>query len=128
MKYRIGKIMVAAAFVATLGVQANAKTRSKSIVVASPTDLPEMAQRKSEAMYLHSTGRGQTVLYLEQDQGRTLAILDVTDPGSIRALQRVSIAAFSPYDFVGPLQDTAVLIQYRDHSGFAVISLKKYKQ
>lgn len=128
MKNRISKIMVAAIIAATVSVQANAKTHSKSVVVAFPSDLPEMAQRNSEAMYLHSTGGGQTVLYLEQDQGRTLAILDVSDPAAIRAVAQVSIAARSPYDFVETLRDSAVLIHYRDHSGFALINLKKFKK
>src|SRR5208283_2873063 len=66
--------------------------------------------------------------YLEQDQGRTLAILDVTDLGTIRALAQVSIAAPAPYDFVGTFRDSTVLIHYRDHSGFAVINFKRYKQ
>jgi len=128
MKYRIGKTMVAAIFAATVSMQANAKTQSKSIVVESPTDLPEIAQRKSEAMYLHETGGGQTVLYLEQDNGRTLAILDVSDLGAIRPVGEVSIAARSPYDFVEALNDSAALIHYRNHSGFAVINFKKFKK
>jgi hypothetical protein len=119
--------MLAAIFAATVTVQANAQTHSKSIVVESPPDLPEMAQRSSEAMYLYDTGAGQTVLYLEQDRGRTLAILDVSDSGAIRALPQVSIGARSPYDFVRALSDT-VLIHYRDQSGFAIISFKRYKQ
>ena len=119
--------MLAAIFAATATVQANSQQHSKSIVVESPSDLPEMAQRSSEAMYLHDTGAGQTILYLEQDQGRTLAILDVSDLGTIRALPQVSIGARSPYDFVRALSDS-VLIHYRDQSGFAIISFKKYKQ
>lgn len=128
MKYAIVKIAVAAIFAATVSVQANARTHSKSIVVESPSDLPEMAQRSSEAMYLHETGGGRTILYLEQDQGRTLGILDVTDPGAIRAIAQVSIPATSSYDFVETLHDSAVLIRYRDHSGFAVINFKKFKK
>jgi len=127
MKYRIGKLMVAAVFVATVSVQANAETHSRSIVVESPSDLPEIAQRKSDAMYLHETGSGQAFLYLEQDNGRSLAILNVSDPGAIRPVGEVSIAARSPYDFVEALSDSAALIHYRDHSGFAVISFKKFK-
>jgi hypothetical protein len=119
--------MLAAIFVAILSVQAIAQTRSESIVIESPSDLPEMAQRDSEAMYLHDTGAGETVLYLEQDQGRTLAILDVSDLGAIRALPQVSIGARSPFDFVKTLGDL-VLIRYRDHSGFGIISFKRYKQ
>ena len=128
MKNRIRKMMVAAIFAATVSVQANARTHSKSIVVMSPSDLPEMAQRSSEAMYLHETGGGQTVLCLEQDQGRVLVILDVTDPATIRAVGEVSIPASSPYDFGETLGDSAVLIHYRDESGFGIINLKKYKK
>jgi hypothetical protein len=127
MNHKIVKITVAAIFAATVSVQANARTHSKSIVVASPSDLPEMAQRSSEAMYLHEMSSGRTVLYLEQDYGRTLGILDVTDPGAIRAIARVSIPATSPYDFVETLHDSAVLIRYRDRSGFAVVNFKKFK-
>lgn len=128
MKHKIGKIMVAAIFAASVSLQANAKTQSKSVVVESPADLPEIAQRKSEAMYLHATGGGQAVLYLEQDNGRTLAILDVSDPGAIRPVGDVTIDARSPYDFVESLSDSAALIHYRDHSGFAVINFKKFKK
>lgn len=127
MNHKTIKIAVAAICAATVSVQASARTHQKSIVVKSPSDLPEMAQRRSEAMYLHETGSGRTVLYLEQDQGRTLGILDVTDPGTIRAIARVSIPAASPYDFVETLHDSAVLIRYRDHSGFAVVNFKKFK-
>ena len=128
MKNSLKKWMVVAIFAMIVSVQANASVRSKTIIVDLPSDLPEMAQRSGEAIYLHETGGGKTLLYLEQDQGRTLGVLDVTDPGAIRAIAQVSIPAKSPYDFVGNLRDSAVLIHYRDHSGFAVINLKKYKQ
>lgn len=78
-------------------------------------------------MLLHHTGKGQVILYLEQDQGQKLAILDITDPTDIRTVGQVSLDASSPYDFVQNLGNSAALIQYRDHSGFAVIGLKKYQ-
>jgi len=127
MNHKIAKIMVAAVFAATVSGQANASTHSRSIVVESPSNLPEIAQRKSEAMYIHETGGGQTMLYLEQDNGRRLAILDISDLAAIRPVGEVTIAAKSPYDFVETLSDSAALIHYRDHSGFAVINFKKFK-
>jgi hypothetical protein len=127
MNYKIAKIMVAAVFAATVSGQANASTHSKSIVVESPSNLPEIAQRKSEAMYIRETGGGQTMLYLEQDNGSRLAILDISDLGNIRPVGEVTIAAKSPYDFVETLNDSTALIHYRDHSGFAVINFKKFK-
>jgi hypothetical protein len=122
------KTMVVAIFAAILGVQANASVRSKAIVVEFPSDLPELARGHSEAMYLHHTGGAQAILYLEKDEGRKLAILDVTDPAHIKAVGQASIAAPSTYDFAQSLGDSAALIRYRDHSGFAVISFKNYKQ
>lgn len=127
MRQRVGKALMGVLCAAVLTSQVVAKPTSKSIVVESPADLPELAQRSSEAMYLHQTGDGRTVLYLEQDQGRTLAILDVTNPAAIRALAQVSVDARSPYDFVQNTGDTAVLIHYRNHSGYALINFKKFK-
>jgi len=126
MNQSISKMLVAAIFVVAVSVQA--EVRSKAIVVESPSDLPELAQGRGEAMYLHHTGEAQAILYLERNQGRNLAFLDVTDPAKIKAVGQVSIDAPSAYDFVQDLADSAVLIRYRNHSGFAVISFKNYKQ
>jgi hypothetical protein len=126
MNQSISKMLVAAIFVVAVSVQA--EVRSKAIVVESPSDLPELAQGRSEAMYLHHTGEAQAILYLERNQGRNLAFLDVTDPAKIKAVGQVSIDAPSAYDFVQSMADSAVLIRYRNHSGFAVISFKNYKQ
>jgi sec-independent protein translocase protein TatA len=80
MKQCISKILSVAVCAVAIIVQANASGASKAIVVESAPDLPELAQRPSEAMYLQHTRAGQAFLYLEQDQGWKLAILDVIDP------------------------------------------------
>lgn len=129
MKNYIGSMLVMAAIFAAIGsVQANASVRSKAIVVESPSDLPELAQGRAEAMHLHHTGDAQAILYLEKDQGRKLAILDVTDPAHIKAVGQVSIDVPSPFDFVQDLANAVTLIRYRDQSGFAVISFSDYKR
>ena len=123
----IGKILSGVCAVGVI-VKANASGASKAIVVKSASDLPELAQRRSEALYLQHTGAGQAILYLEQDQGRKLAILDVTDPANIRAVGQASINAPSPYTFVQDMDESAVIIHYRNRLGFAVINFKNYKQ
>jgi hypothetical protein len=128
MNQSISRILLALVFAITISVQAKANAHSKSIVVESPSDLPELARGRSEAMYLHYTHEAQAILYLEQDQGHKLAILDVTDPANIKAVGRVSVGAPAVYDFVQYLGDSRTLIHYRNHSGFAVISFKNYKQ
>ena len=84
MKISNGKRLLIAVLAVTATAQAGTKSHSSSIVIDSPTDLPELAQRRSEAMYLYTNGSGQAFLYLEQDQGKSLAILDVSNAGSIR--------------------------------------------
>jgi hypothetical protein len=128
MNRSISKILVAAIFVAVVSHQAEAVVRSKAIVVESPSDLPELAQGRGEAMYLHRTAEGRAILYIEREQGRTLAVLDVSDPATIKGVGQVSLDAPAPYDFVQDLAESAVLIHYRNHSGFAVIGFKDYKQ
>jgi hypothetical protein len=73
----LARLIVAA--LAVTGITANAATnnlRSKSLVVQSPSDLPVLAQKDSEAMYLHDTGQGTTVLYVEADGGTKILVLD----------------------------------------------------
>jgi hypothetical protein len=67
MKQCMSKILSVAVCAVAIIVQANASGASKAIVVKSASDLPELAQRPSEAMYLQHTGAGQAILYLEQD-------------------------------------------------------------
>jgi hypothetical protein len=119
-------ILLGATFMVAVSVQA--EVRSRAIVVETPSDLPELARGRGEAMYLHRTSAAQAILYIQRDQGRKLAILDVTDPAKISAVGEVSIDTPSAYDFVQDLEDSGVLIHYRNHSGFAVISFKTYKQ
>ena len=121
-------LLAVAVFTVSENLQAVTKHHSSSIVIDTPADLPELAQRRSEAMYLYSNGSGQAFLYLEQDQGKTLAILDVSNPGSIREVGRASVAARSPYDFAQSLSRSAALVRYRDGSGWAILDFKKYKE
>lgn len=72
MKSGMKKWMVAAILAMIFSVQASASVRSKAIIVEFPSDLPELAQGPSEAMYLHHTHAAQVILYLEK-QPRTTA-------------------------------------------------------
>ena len=128
MNQSVSRMLIVAALAAIAVGQAKATVRSKAIVVEFPSDLPELTQGQTEAMYLDDTGSGQAILYLEQDQGRQLAILDVTDPANIRVIGQAAIEAPAAYDFVHDLANSASLIRYRDGSGFAVISFKNYKK
>jgi hypothetical protein len=71
-----------AALVVLTSLTANAVVvpHSKTIVVESPETHPILAEANPEAMYLHDTNDGRTLLYIEAENGRKLISLDVTDP------------------------------------------------
>src|SRR5271163_5227091 len=86
--------------VAATAVHANP---SNNIVLVPPTDLPVLARQSGEAMLLSDALDGRTFLYIEQDEGSRLAILDVTDPGHIKGAGSVQLDASGPFDFISPV-------------------------
>jgi hypothetical protein len=128
MNKSLPKLFLASVCFVALGFQTQAAVRSKAIVIEFPSDLPEQAQGPGEAMYLQHRSDGRVVLYVEQEQGQRLTILDVTDPDDIRDIGQVALAAASSFDFIQDLADSTVLIRYRNDSRFAVVSFKNYKE
>lgn len=120
---------LAAALLATTSITAHAATKnhSRTIVVQSPFNLPVLAQKDSEAMYLHLAGDGKTLLYIEANSGNDLTILDVTDPARVKRVVQTTVGATSTYDFVKAVGEHNVLLRYRNGSGEALLRLKDYK-
>src|SRR5439155_24536589 len=71
---RLAITLVASAAIETQDASAGS---SNNIVLVRPAGLPEWARKAGEAMFLREAHDGRTVLYIEQDQGTALAILDV---------------------------------------------------
>jgi hypothetical protein len=72
---------------------------SNNLNLLPPAVLAELARQEGEAMLLLDTIDGRTLLYIEQNQGARLAILDVTDPGHVKGEGSVQLDAPSPFDF-----------------------------
>jgi hypothetical protein len=123
------KALLATAILAVSGTTAHAAARlhSKTIIVASPDNLPVLAQADADAMYLHDTTDGRAFLYVEAQNGHQLTVLDVTNPGDIERSAQATIPANSAFDFVRSVGDEDALIQYRNGSGFALLNFKHYK-
>jgi hypothetical protein len=92
-----------------------------------PADLPELARQTGDAMFLHDTIDGGTILYIEQNQGSRLAIFDVTDPGHVKGEGSVQLEATGPFDFVSTLGNRAEIVRFRQSQGSAVLDLHKDK-
>jgi len=63
-------------------------------------------------MFLREAHDGRTVLYIEQDQGTALAILDVTDPRHVKSDGSVRLDAPGYFDFISDLGSRAALIRF----------------
>jgi hypothetical protein len=120
----IGKLAVAGTlFSAFVAHAANAG----NIVVVPPSELPEASREYSEAMMLHEAAGGRMFLYIEQQQGTKLAVLDVTNPAEIKAEKPVTLNVSGPFDFVGSAGSGTELIRYRGTGQEAVLDLRKAK-
>jgi hypothetical protein len=100
---------------------------SDKIIVVGPADLPELARVTGQAMMLHDTLDGRTLLYVEQSNGARLAIFDVTDPAHVKAEGSAQIDAPSSFDFVSYLGADAILVRFRNGQGEAILNLHKVK-
>ena len=98
-----------------------------NIVVIPPSALPESSRQYSEAMMLHETASGRSYLYIEQEQGSKLAVLDVTNPARIKAERAVLLNVPGPFDFVGSAGSRSEMIRFRGTGQKAVLDLHKAK-
>ena len=71
---------------------AHARTRDGTVVVP-PSGLPEAARHAGESLLLVNSYDDRTLLYVEQDGGRTLTVLDVTDPGHVTVSSSLALEA-----------------------------------
>src|ERR1700721_2337518 len=117
----VRRALVAIVATGTLAAPAAYSRISNNLVVVPPTDLPELARQGGEAMLLHETIDGRTLLYIEQNQGARRAPLDVTDPPHVKGEGFVQLDAAGPFDFLSPLGDRAELVRYRQGQGDAVL-------
>jgi len=121
---RTALTIVAGGFIAATTVHADPLNGT---VLIAPTDLPVLARQSGEAMLLHETIDGRTLLYVEQQQGARLAVFDVTDPAHIKGENSVQLASSGPFDFVSPLGDQAELVRFRRNHEDAVLSFPRVK-
>jgi hypothetical protein len=93
------------------------------IVLVVPTSLPTLARQSGEAMFLHDTMDGRTLLYVEQHEGAQVAIFDVTDPAHVTGKGSVQLDGAGPFDFVADLGKRGELVRFRGDKGDAVLDL-----
>lgn len=86
-----------------------------------------IAPAASQDLFLRVDHDGDTLLYVEQQQGALLSVFDITDLDHMKLIASVPTQARSAYNFVGPIGAASELVAFRDGSGTAVIDLRKPK-
>jgi hypothetical protein len=126
---RIAQLTLTAVAALTFTGYAQARNHHSSdkIIVVRPAELPELARVAGQAMMLHDTLDGRTLLYVEQNHGARLAIFDVTDPAHVKAEGSTLVDAPGSFDFISSLGADAVLVRFRNGQGEAVLDLRKVK-
>lgn len=119
---RLASALLASA--AAAGSLAHAWPSERPFIV-EPANLPEAARQSGEAMLLHDSSDGRTLLYVEQNQGTRLAIFDVTNPARIKSDGWVLLDVPGPFDFVSPEGTKTEVVRFRQGQGEAVLDLNR---
>lgn len=94
---------------------ASKKNRLREVVVMRPADLPPAAQVPGQAMYLRALNFSR-YLYVEQNNGRRLAVFDVSRPARIKTVAEIELNA-PRFDFLQAVNSDLVLVGIRDLHG-----------
>jgi hypothetical protein len=120
------RMFIALFVISATVIPATAEGKGDLVIVPSHK-LPEKAHRAGQAMKLHLVSPDTLYLYVEQDNGRSIAVFDVSHPSKIALKAFVTIDAPAPFDFVETVGRRTELIRYTDGSGNALLDLSKPK-
>ena len=120
------RLFIALFVISATVIPATAEGKGDLVIVPSHK-LPEKAHRAGQAMKLHLVSRDTLYLYVEQDNGRSIAVFDVSHPGKIALKAFVTVDAPASFDFVETVGRHTELIRYTDGSGNALLDLSKPK-
>jgi hypothetical protein len=91
--------------------------------VESPSSMPPLAQQGGTDLYLYSSAAGDDYLIVEADTGRSVSVLDVTDPAHILAMGTAAIDGKGAFDFVKSVGRRDILIRYRGDGNYAILDV-----
>jgi hypothetical protein len=120
---RARQLTIAIAVCAAVVSPAAFAQSSSRLILVPPAELPDLARQSGDAMLLQKRSDGSTLLYIEQNQGASIAVLDVSDPSHVRSEGSVHLEAPGPFDFVFSLAPDDELVRLRQDQGEAVLDL-----
>lgn len=101
---------------------------TRNVIIEQPTDLPEQAQSPANALYLNAdSGDGSAYPYIEQQNGRRLVVLDVTDLARIRKVRTEDLALPGPFESGERVDGSFVVLRSLGNQEMAILNLRKTK-
>jgi hypothetical protein len=105
-----------------------AQALGRELIVVSPKKMPTETRQPGIAMTLHLVGPQTLYLYVEEQNGRQVAVYDVSDPGRIKLKKIVQMGAQGAYDFIQSAGPSLELIRYRNDGRVAMLDLSEPKE
>ncbi len=123
MKF-VGNLVLSASLIVGVPLAQAATHRQQSnILVEPPAALPEPTQLASQGMLLYSNHFTHAWLYLEQEHGALMSVIDVSEPSRIRLVASVRTGVEKPYDLIQAAHKHYAIARFRDGSGEMLLNL-----
>lgn len=112
----------------TNAASAQTISHARDLVIETPSVLPVESRQPANAFYLNTnSGDGQAYLYIEQQNGKKITVLNVTDLAHIRAVQTVSLDFAEPFCFAEELNNSYIVLRSMGQKEMALLNVRKAK-
>jgi len=95
------------------------------IQIVPASALPAQTQQPAQDVLLYSNRIYDAWLYIEQEHGSRLLVLDVSEPSKIRLVATVSTGLTKPFDLVPVARKRYAIARFRDGSGEELLDLSQ---
>jgi hypothetical protein len=101
------------------------RTPNPDIQIVPASALPAQTQQPAQDLLLYSNRIYDAWLYIEQEHGSRLLVLDVSEPSRIRLVATVSTGLTKPFDLVPVSRKRYAIARFRDGSGEELLDLSQ---
>ena len=113
----------------TCATYAQNASREHDVVIETPAVLPLESRQPASAFYLNTnSGDGKAYLDIEQQSGKKLVVLDVTELAHIRTMQTIMLPFSEPFCFSEELNNSYVVLRSMDQKVMGVLNTRKARK
>jgi hypothetical protein len=122
-----GLLSVCIIFV-SCAADAQATSHAQDVIIETSAALPVESRQPANAFYLNTnSGDGKAYLYIEQQSGKNLVVLDVTDLAHIKVVRSMDLSFSEPFRFAEELNNSYVVLRSINQKEMALLNTHKAK-